>query len=194
MKQCKVVVEQLTTLLEKSDFKVSKSNEGSHLNEVIDVINNVRHEIEKDTNGYQSDDGDDDTESINIESRNDENTNIELECEEERENDVNDIENEIDNEDEQNTNKSDCHPLALCDIYKEGMKRMLAVDIPMLRLKRKNRIHRHNSFIIELFDKLSKDESIVDKTLNEIEKTINDEHQTAAYMNKMRSLRNKIIN
>jgi hypothetical protein len=73
-------------------------------------------------------------------------------------------------------------------MFKEGRNKMLAINIPTLHLERKNCIHHHNTFIIELFDVLSNNESIVGKTLNDIEETIDDKDEMPAYMNKMHLL------
>jgi hypothetical protein len=57
--------------------------------------------------------------------------------------------------------------------------------------KKQNRIDCHNSFIIELFEKLSQEETVVVQKLKEMQQKVQRNDNTPIYMQKMRDLSNK---
>ena len=76
-------------------------------------------------------------------------------------------------------------------MFVEGMIKMESIDISTLRVKKQNRIDRHNSFIIELFEELSQEETVVVQKLKRMEQKVEENENTPPYMQKMRNLSNK---
>jgi hypothetical protein len=189
MKECRTLIDELTTSLKPDQEVTLPSNDGGHLDEAIEAINNLDTGIDNDDEEYNMDENvldtrnesNDEENESNDESRDDTDTardDVSVECEDEDTSTDGSV-------------KSDCHCLGLCDMFVEGMIKMESIDISTLRVKKQKRIDCHNSFIIELFEKLSQEETVVVQKLKEMQEKVQRNDNTPIYMQKMRDLSNK---
>jgi hypothetical protein len=182
MKEGCTLIDELIMSLKQDKEVTLPSNDGGHLDEAIEAINNFDAGIDDDEEEYNIvENVVDTTNASNDESRDDIDTatdNVSVECEEE------DTTTDV-------SVKSDCHCLALCGMFVEGMIKMESIDISTLCVKKQNRFDCHNSFIIQLFEKLSQEKTVVVQKLKEIEQKVQRNDNTPMYMQKMRDLSNK---
>jgi GTPase Era involved in 16S rRNA processing len=76
-------------------------------------------------------------------------------------------------------------------MFVEGTIKMESVDISTLHVKKQHKFDCHNTFIIQLFEKLSTDQTVVVQKLNEMEQKVGRNDKKPMYMQKMHDLSNK---
>ena len=94
--------------------------------------------------------------------------NIEIHIE-----DVNEEENHTqhtieDTIEEHDSNSNDCNKYAIIDIISLGKEKMKSKGIQKLRLKRKQRIQRHDNFMIDIYDKIIEENNSVQQSINKL--------------------------
>ena len=168
MKEANVVIANLTTQLKITVEKPKHTNDD--LNQCMDNINNL-HNIE--SLEYSEDRNDvDETYSRHgnvIDTRNPiDNCDMTVDNFESEVTSDNEDGDHNDRYDEgvRNNQKNDCHKYALLDIVQLGEDKMLSTDIQSIRLNKKRRNDRHESFILNLYNSILSPNNELQQKLN----------------------------